>query len=98
MEIRARFIVGFALLAIGLLISVSVWNTILAWQGDVLGKVYIDHVKPRNRILFPLAFIVFEVPDYLLRYLLLGVFTTTVGLAILAPPAFKRLSAGEGEI
>jgi len=41
--------------------------------------------------LLPSSYVVLKVPDYLLRYLILGVFTTTVGLTILSFLVWKRL-------
>ena len=91
MKIKWGLVVGFAMLAIGLLISVSSWNGILTWQGDDRGKVHVTYVLPHNHILFPTSFEMFEVPDYLLWYLILGVFTTTVGITVLASLLWKRL-------
>ena len=89
--------IGFALLAIGLLISVGAWNGILAWQGDDRGKVFVTYIGPHNYILFPNSFEVFEIPDYLLRYLILGVFITTVGITIVASPLLKRFAGIEDD-
>ncbi len=89
----SKLMIGFALLAIGLLISVGAWNGILEWQGDDRGKVHVRYILPHNRILFPLSFEMFEVPDYLLRYLIVGVFITSVGITILASLLWKRLVA-----
>ncbi len=97
METRTRFMFGFALLAIGLLISVGAGNGILAWQGDDSRKVFVTYVLPHNRILFPTSFEMFEVPDYFLRYLILGVFITTVGITIVAPSLLKRLAGFEDD-
>ncbi len=83
--------IGFALLAIGLLITVGSWNGILAWQGETRSGAILDYVGPHNRILFPTKFEVFEVPDYYLRYLIVGVFITSVGITILASQLWKRL-------
>ncbi|MBC8224934.1 hypothetical protein H8E65_10115 [Candidatus Bathyarchaeota archaeon] len=97
MKSNMRLMFGFALLAIGLLISFGAWNGILAWQGDDRGKVHVTYVVPHNRILFPTSFEIFEVPDYLLRYLVIGVFTTTVGITIVASPLLKRLAGIEDD-
>ncbi len=100
---RARLVIGFALLAIGLLISVGAWNGILAWQGDDRGKVHVSYIPSKNNpflgnpLLFPLSFEMFEVPDYLLRYLILGVVLTTVGITIVASPLWKRLVGNMGD-
>ena len=90
MENRTRLVIGFALLAIGLYISVGAWNLVLTYPGSSF--TFIEYVEPRNRILFPDSFAVYKVPDYLLRYLIIGVFTTTVGITILASPLLKRLT------
>jgi hypothetical protein len=39
----------------------------------------------------------FEVPDYFLRYLILGVFITTVGITIVAPSLLKRFAGIEDD-
>ncbi len=73
MKLSIRPMFGFALLAIGLLISVGSWNGILAWQGDDRGRSHVTYFPPRERVLFPTSFEMFEVPDYFLRYLIVGV-------------------------
>jgi hypothetical protein len=93
MENRTRLMVGFALLAIGLFISVGSWNLVLSYPGSSF--VFIDYVVPHNRVLFLDSFAVYQVPDYLLRYLMLGVFTTTVGITIVAPSLLKRFTGIE---
>jgi len=96
MKIRTRLVIGFALLALGLFISVGAWNGILTRQGDDRGKVFVDYFPPKNNpLLFPTSFEVFEVPDYLLRYLIIGVFTTTVGITIVIPFLWKRFTQSE---
>lgn len=97
MKSNTRLMFGFALLAIGLFISVGSWNGILAWQGDGRGKVHVTYVEPRERVLFPTSFVLFEVPDYLLMRLMLGVFTTTVGITIIAPSLLKQLAGIEDD-
>ena len=97
MKSNTRLMFGIALLAIGLLISVGAWNGILTWQGDDRGKMHVTYVLPHNRILFPTSFEMFEVPDYFLRYLILGVFITTVGITIVASPLLKRLAGIEDD-
>jgi hypothetical protein len=97
MMIFSKQRIGFALLAIGLLISVGAWNGILAWQGDDRGNVHVTYVLPHNRILFPTSFEMFEVPDYFLRYLIVGVFITSVGMTIVTPPFLKRLAGIEDD-
>ena len=92
MKRKTRLVIGFALLAIGLIISVGAWNGILAWQGDDRGRSHVTYLPSRERVLFPTSFEVFEVPDYLLMRLILGVFTTTVGITIVVPPFLKRLA------
>ena len=97
MKSNTRLMFGIALLAIGLLISVGAWNGILAWQGDDRRIVHVTYVLPHNRILFPASFEMFEVPDYFLRYLILGVFITTIGITIVAPSLLKRLAGIEDD-
>jgi len=97
MEKRTRYIVGFALLAIGLIICIVAWNGILVWQGDDRGRSHVTYLPSRERVLFPTSFEVFEVPDYLLMRLLLGVFTTTVGITIVTPSLLKRLAGIEDD-
>ncbi len=89
--------IGFALLAIGLIISFYSWNGILAWQGDDRGRSHVTYLPPRERLLFPTSFELFEVPDYLLMRLMLGVFITTVGITIVAPSLLKRLAGIEDD-
>ncbi len=97
MKNRTRLVTGFALLAIGLIIGVGSWNGILAWQGDDRGRSHVTYLPPRERVLFPTSFEIFEVPDYLLMRLMLGVFTTTVGITIVVPPLLKRLAGVEDD-
>ena len=97
MNLPKRPMFGFALLAIGLIISVGSWNGILAWQGDDRGRVHITYLPPRERVLFPTSFEVFEVPDYLLMRLMLGVVITTVGITIVAPSILKRFAGIEDD-
>ncbi len=94
----SKLMFGFALLAIGLLISVGTWNGILAWQGDDRGKVHVTYLPTRERALFPTSFELFEIPDYLLMRLMLGVFTSTVGITIVAPSLLKRLAGIEDDV
>ncbi len=83
---------GFALLAIGLLISVGAWNVILSHQGGNIGE---SNLYPVLGYEYPFwmqfSYTEFIVPDYLLNYLILGVFTATVGITILASAGWKRL-------
>ena len=95
MKSNTRPMFGIALLAIGLFISVGAWNGILAWQGDDRGKVHVRYLPPRERVLFPTSFELFEIPDYLLMRLMLGVFITTIGITIVAPSLLKRLAGIE---
>jgi len=97
MKLPKRPKLGIALLAVGLILSYSVWNAILTGQGDDSRFVHVTYAGPHNRILFPTSFEMFEVPDYLLRYLVLGVFTTTVGITIVASPLLKRLAGIEDD-
>ncbi len=97
MKLPKRPTFGFAILAIGILISVGAWNGILAWQGDDRGRSHVTYLPPRERVLFPTSFEVFEVPDYLLMRLMLGVFITTVGITIVVPPILKRFAGIEDD-
>ncbi len=94
MKKQASLMIGFALLAIGLRISVGAWNLIPYHQGLLTQIDDIDYVEgfPWG-FLFPSSYVVLKVPDYLLRYVVLGVFITTVGLTIVAPSLLKRLEA-----
>jgi hypothetical protein len=92
MENRTRLVIGFALLAIGLYISVGAWKLALSYPGSSF--VFIDFVVPRNLALFPDSFAVYKVPDYLLRYLVLGVFITATSLTIVASSLLKQQLAG----
>jgi len=95
MNVSKRPMFGIVVLAIGLIPSVGVWNLILSYQGESRQMVDIRYIGPHNYILFPAEFEVFKVPDYLLRYLILGVFTSTVGLTIAASHLLKRLVQSE---
>ena len=88
----AKLIIGFVLITIGLIVSVEVWNTVPSFQGPITQVDNIDYVEgfPWG-FLLPSSYVVLKVPDYLLRYLILGVFTTTVGLTILSFLVWKRL-------
>ena len=93
MEKRTRYIVGFALLAIGLLIIVGVFYEIQSEQGDVR---YAARGTPSPFSSWrPRSYEILRVPDYLLGYLGLGVFTTTVGITIVTPSLLKRLAGIE---
>ena len=87
---------GIAFLAFGLFLSVGAWNTIQSYQGGILSN---PHVRPGPEYPFwmPLSYIVFKVPDYLLQYLILGVFTATIGITILVPPLWKRFAGIEDD-
>ena len=89
MKLPNRPMLGIALLVIGLLISVDVRNSILSYQGGVR---QMEDVTPGPGYPFwmPISYEVMNVPDYLLRYLVIGVFTTTVGITIVASPLLKR--------
>ncbi len=89
----SKLMIGFALLAIGLIIGVGAWNLVLSYPGSSF--TFIEYVEPRNRILFPDSFALYKVPDYLLRYLIIGVFISTVGLTILSSLVWKRLTPSE---
>ncbi len=93
MENRTRLLVGFALLALGLIISVEVWNAIQSFQSGAHQEVFIDYLEipASERFYYPTHYWIMRIPDYLLRYIVLGVFTTTVGITILASAGWKRL-------
>ena len=90
MENRTRSVVCFALSAIGLYISVGAWKLALSYPGSYYA--FIEVVVPRNLALFPDSFAVYKVPDYLLRYLILGVFITTTSLTIVTSSLLKQLA------
>ena len=91
---RAKLVVGLSLLAIGLLISIGAWNLTLWHQGETRQGRFVEYLPSKNNpILFPTSFNVFEVPDYLLRYLVIGVFITSVGITILASTFWKRIES-----
>ncbi len=92
MENRTRLVICFALVVIGLYISVGAWKLALSYPGSSF--VFIDVVVPRNLALFPDSFAVYKVPDYLLRYLILGVFITTTSLTSVASLLLKQQLAG----
>ena len=87
---RAELVIGFSLLAIGLFISVGAWNTIHSYQGGVREKFNVTPA-PGYPFWMPLEWEVLKVPDYLLQYLVVGVFITSVGITILASTVWKRL-------
>ena len=93
MKIKWGLVVGFALLAIGLRTSVGAWNLIPYHQGPLTQIDDIDYVEgfPWG-FLFPSSYVVLKVPDYLLRYVVLGVFTATVGITIVASILLKQLT------
>jgi len=87
---------GIALLAVGLFITVGAWNTVLSYQGGVQSHQFVTP-GPEYPFWMPLSYDVFKVPDYLLRYLVLGVFTITVGITIVVPPLLKRFAGIEDD-
>ncbi len=96
MKLPNRPMLGIALLVIGLLISVDVRNSIRSYQGGVR---QMEEVTPGPGYPFwmPISYEVMKVSDYLLRYLVIGVFTTTVGITIVAPSLLKRLAGIEDD-
>ena len=96
MKTNTRLMFGIALLAFGLFISVGAWNSILSYQGGVRQGEFVTP-GPEYPFWMPISYDVFKVPDYLLRYLVLGVFTTTVGMTIVASPLLKRLAGIEDD-
>ncbi len=96
MKSNTRLMIGFALLALGLFIGNWTWNTIESFQGGVR-QIDDISVGPGYPPWLPLSWEVLKVPDYLLRYLVLGVFTSTVGITIVAPSLLKRLAGIEDD-
>jgi len=93
MKSNTRLMIGFALLAIGLIITGGVLHDIQSEQGDVR---YAASGTPSPFSSWrPRSYEILRVPDYLLGYLGLGVFTSTVGITIVASPLWKRLSQSE---
>ena len=88
---RVKLVIGFSLLAIGRFIDLWTRNTIESFQGGVR---QIDNISvgPGYPFWLPLSWEVLKVPDYLLRYLVLGVFTTTIGITFFVSPLWKRLA------
>jgi hypothetical protein len=97
MKIYSKQILGLVLLVIGLLTSVGSWNLVLSYPNQSSYFEFREYVVPHNRVLFPDSFALYKVPDYLLRYLIIGVFTTAVGITIVASPLLKRLAGIEDE-
>jgi hypothetical protein len=96
MKLLKRPMLGFALLAIGLFISVGAWNLIPYHQGPLTQIDNVDYVEGFLwGFLFPSSYVVLKVPDYLLRYLIIGVFTATVGITIMASSLLKRFAGIE---
>ena len=95
MKSNTRHMFGFALLAIGLLIIVGVFYEIQSEQGDVR---YAASGTPSPFSSWrPRSYEILRVPDYLLGYLGLGVFTATVGITIVASPLLKRFAGIEDD-
>ena len=98
MKSNTRLMFGIAFLAFGLFLSVGAWNTIQSYQGGILSKA---NLYPVTGAEYPFwmsfSYIVFKVPDYLLNYLILGVFTTTVGITFLVPLLWNRLAGIEDD-
>ena len=93
MKLPKRPMFGFALLAIGLIITGGVLYDIQSEQGDVR---YAASGTPSPFSSWrPRSYEILRVPDYLLGYLGLGVFTTTVGITIVTPSLLKRLAGIE---
>jgi hypothetical protein len=81
MKLPKRPMFGFALLAIGLLITGGVLYDIQSEQGDV--RYAVRGTPSPFSSWRPRSYEILRVPDYLLGYLGLGVFTSTVGITIL---------------
>lgn len=93
MKIRTKLMFGLILLAIGLIITGGVLYDIQSEQGDVR---YAASGTPSPFSSWrPRSYEILRVPDYLLGYLGLGVFTTTVGITIVTPSLLKRLAGIE---
>ncbi len=86
MKGHSKLMFGFALLAIGVIISGEVWNAIQSFQSSTRQDVHIDYLEipASERFYYPTHYWIMRIPDYLLRYLVLGVFTSTNGLVIMA--------------
>ena len=87
---RAKLAISFSLLAIGRFIDLWTRNTIESFQGGVRQFDHIN-VGPEYPFWLPLSWEVLKVPDYLLQYLVVGVFIMSVGITILASAGWKRL-------
>ncbi len=96
MKQLTELMVGFSVLTLGLIISVSVGNALQSFQG---GFRQVDNLYPVLGYPFwmPLKYEVFKCPDYLLGYLVLGVFISTIGITIVASPLWKRFTGIEDD-
>ena len=93
MKVHSKLMFGFALLAIGLIITGGVLYDIQSEQGDVR---YAASGTPSPFSSWrPRSYEILRVPDYLLGYLGLGVSTSTVGIALVVSPLLKRLAGSE---
>ena len=92
---RAKLVMGFALLAIGLIITSGVLYDIQSEQGDF--RQAASGTQSPFSSWRPSSYEILRVPDYLLGYLMLGVFITTVGITILVPPLLKRFAGIEDD-
>ena len=81
---------GMALLAVGLIMTGGVLMEIQSEQGDVR-EAASGHPGPLS-FWRPISYGILRVPDYLLGYLILGVFISTSGLTMLASQFVKRVA------
>ena len=99
MKVHSKLMFGFALLAIGLFIGLWTWNTIESFQSATRRVLFIDYLEipASERFYYPTHYWIMRVPDYLLRYLELGVFITTTSLTIIASSLLKQLTGIFGD-
>ena len=87
---RVKIVIGLSLSAFGRFIGLWTRNTIETFQS---GLTQLDNINvgPEYPFWLPLSWEVLKVPDYLLQYLVVGVFIMSVGITILASAGWKRL-------
>ena len=90
MKSNTRQMFGIALLAVGLIITGGVLYEIQSEQGDV--REAASGTQSPFSSWRPISYEILRVPDYLLGYLVLGVFISTIGLTLLTSPILKRLA------
>jgi hypothetical protein len=89
MNISKRPMLGIVVLAVGHIITGGVLYEIQSEQGEFREAVT-GHPGPLS-FWRPTSYEILRVPDYLLGYLVLGVFISTTGLTMLASPFLKRV-------